>query len=358
MRYLRGGLIAAVAFAALAGQASAVVSQTDTGHRISYMARGAKAGAKGGGGTPGAVLFNHNGPVLPSEAPYLIFWTPGGHTINSASEGLLESYLGDVAHDSVAHSTNNVYSVLGQYGSPYSQVFSPATQAYADADPYPTPQGGCNVAAGMTACVTDASIQAEIAHLIDTGQVANPAWPVGASPPADAPIFLVVTPVDVNVCTSGGSCVNNSFCAYHDFFTHNNQNVVYASVPFSVFADGVTKGCQTDQYSIYESPAGSSGDEAYNVADDLSHELSESITDPLINAWYSNNGLEIGDLCEAYSRTASPQKGLSPLAYAPAFGNAKQGTLWDQVINGDEYYNQTEYSNQAGKCQTGLTPLS
>jgi hypothetical protein len=124
-----------------------------------------------------------------------------------------------------------------------------------------------------------------------------------------------------------------------------------------VFASG-PKGCQTDQYAIYETPVGSSGDQAYNVADDLSHEFSETITDPLLDAWFSRNGLEVADLCEAYAATANTNKGLSPLAYAPAFGDPSAGVLYDQVINGDRYYNQTEFSNSANGCQTGTTPLS
>ena len=127
-------------------------------------------------------------------------------------------------------------------------------------------------------------------------------------------------------------------------------------MPFSVFANN-PKGCQTDQYSIYETPVGSSGDQAYNIADDLSHELSETITDPLINAWYASNGLEVGDLCEAYAARVNISKGLSPLAYAPAFGTPSTGVLYDQVINGDQYYNQTEFSNSANKCLPGTTPL-
>jgi hypothetical protein len=342
----------ALSLAAFVPVASAYVTHTPNGHRISLLLRhSAIKKPTSGGSSSGAVLLSHGGPVLTSESPYLIFWTPSGHPIARSSQSLMDQYLTDVAADS-GRSTTNVYSVLGQYGSPYSQTFNSRTQAVVDTDPYPAGQKGCKLAAGMTACVTDASLQAEISHLIDTGTLPAPAAPGSGS----TPDFLMITPVDVNVCLSGGSCVSNSFCAYHDYFVHNSHDVLYASVPFSVFANN-PKGCQTDQYSIYETPVGSSGDQAYNVADDLSHELSETITDPLINAWYTSNGYEVGDLCEAYGPTADTQKGLSPLAYAPAFGDASTGTLYDQVINGHQYYNQTEYSNSAGGCLPGTTPL-
>jgi hypothetical protein len=336
----------------VASTAGAVVTHKPNGHPISVML---KAGAKGPTGTAtsksSGVLIPHGGPVLASEAPYLIFWTPAGHSISSASESLMDQYVGDVAAAS-GKSTTNVYSVLAQYGSPYSQTFGTKTQAVIDTNPYPTVQGSCPLATGMSACVTDASLQAEISSLIDSGKLPTPTAPGTGT----TPIFFVVTPVDVNVCISGNQCANNNFCAYHDFFTHSGNDVLYSSVPFAVFANN-PKGCQTDQYSIYETPVGSSGDEAYNVADDLSHELSETITDPLINAWFSGNGLEVGDLCEAYAAKTNTNRGLSPLAYSPAFGNPSAGVLYDQIINGDQYYNQTEFSNSANKCLAGTTPL-
>jgi hypothetical protein len=317
---------------------------------MSLMPRPGTRPATSSGGSTGGVLVSHGGAVLASEAPYVIFWAPPGHPIAASSQTLIDQYLGDVAAASGTDSTN-VYSVLAQYGSPYRQTFSAPAQAVVDQDSYPAKQSGCTVASGMTACVTDATLQAEIAKLIDAGKLPMPGVPGTRT----MPVFLVVTPVDVNVCISGGSCVNNSFCAYHGWFSHDGD-AVYASVPFSVFASG-PKGCQTDGNAMYETPVGPQGDQAYNVADDLSHEFSEIITDPLLNAWYSKNGLEVADLCEAYAPSANTNKGLSPLAYAPAFGNASTGFLYDQLINRDQYYNQTEFSNAAGKCMTGATPL-
>lgn len=316
------------------------------------LRHGSKGPSGGGSKTSGAVLVSHGGPVLTSEAPYLIYWT-GGHQISptgGASETLLNTYLADVAKASAANSTTNVYSVLAQYRSTYSQTFSASAQTLIDNHPFPGT--GCSLATGMTACVSDASLQSELAGLINTGALPTPSAPGTGT----TPIFFVVTPVDVNVCTSTTQCVNNSFCAYHSYFVNSSHDVLYASVPFSVFATSA-KGCQTDQYSTYNTPAGPNGDEAYNVADDLSHELSETVTDPLINAWYSHSGYEVGDLCEAYGATANPSKGLSPLAYAPAFTDSKTGGIYDQLINNDEYYNQTEYSNAAGKCLPGVTAL-
>ena len=65
---------------------------------------------------------------------------------------------------------------------------------------------------GAAPCVTDADLHAEITRLISADHLSR-----GTG--ANAPIYFVITPQDVNVCLSGGACSTNNFCAYHDFFT-------------------------------------------------------------------------------------------------------------------------------------------
>ena len=347
MRYLRMGMIAVTASLTLSSAAAATVMKTPSGHPVSVMLRGSKPPASGT--ASGGVLVPHGGPVLKGETPYLIFWTPGSHGISGANEGLMAQYLTDVAHDSNGVSDTNVYSVLGQYGSPYNQTFS-SSQVIVDTTPYPPAKNGCKLATGITACVSDAALQAEITNVISQHHL-----PLSAAGAATTPIFFMITPADTNVCLSSGACASNNFCAYHDYFNSGGNSILYASVPFAVFASS-TKGCQTDGKTGYNTPTGPSGLQAYNVADDLSHELSETITDPLISAWYTNGGLEVGDLCEAWGATVNTSKGYSPLSYGPAYSNSAGG-IYDQIINGDEYYNQTEFSNSTGQCETGLQAL-
>jgi hypothetical protein len=357
MRLLRGGLIALVASMVLAPAAGAFVSKTPSGHRIGVMLRPAVAQArlaatKGSRQTSTGVLQYHSGPVLHSETAYLIFWEPGGtHVISSSSQAVLTQYLADASKDSGA--ANNVYGVLAQYadttgsGALYQQA---APQIIDDTQAYPAQSSSCSLATGMTACVTDAQIQAEISRLIAAGNL-----PTGTG--ANAPIYFMVTPTDVNVCISGGQCANNTFCAYHDFFDSGSASVLYASVPFAVWANGSTKGCQDDGTTLYQTPTGKfHGDQGYQIGDNLSHELSETITDPLINAWFSSNGSEVGDLCEAFASVSNTRKDVSSLAYAPTLsGSASAGTLTDQLFEGDYYYTQTEWSNARNSCSATPT---
>src|SRR5947209_494268 len=141
-------LIVLVALTALlATSAQAFVTRTPAGHRISLMQRPGKRSVSSSPPATKGVLVSHGGAVLGSEAPYLVFWTPPGHPVAPGSQALMSQYLTDTARDSAAHSTTNVYSVLGQYGSPYNQSFR-AAQAVRDVDPYPANQNGSARATG------------------------------------------------------------------------------------------------------------------------------------------------------------------------------------------------------------------
>ena len=296
---------------------------------------------------PGAVDYN-GGQVLHSSSPWLIFWDPTGEIPQSSHE-VLTRYLTDVS-DASGTSTND-FSVLRQYtdGSGFAdnqQSFGPR-QVIDDRDPYPA--AGCPQVTGYSTCLTDDQIVNEIAGLVTTRGL-----PEGTGD--RAPIYVMVTPQDVNTCfdDAGQYCGSNYYCSYHSYFTFTESgvNVLYDVVPFSVFELNPVKGCQSDGTPNYQTPF-AEGDHAYSVADDLTHELSETITDPLFDAWYSDtSGNEVADNCEDYGPN-DPLNGTSLDAYAPVLGGAEAaGSLYDQVINGDRYYNQTDWSNGDYGCRT------
>ena len=62
-----------------------------------------------------------------------------------------------------------------------------------------------------------------------------------------------------------------------------------------------------------------------------SHEIMESITDPdTVTGWYDRFGFENGDQC----------------AYVYGTPQGTAGSFYNQVINGDHYLTQEEFSNQ------------
>ncbi len=78
------------------------------------------------------------------------------------------------------------------------------------------------------------------------------------------------------------------------------------------------------------------------IAGGLSHEHAESVTDPEINAWLNTRtGAEVGDLCRTFDETTE---------YGSPLGTAPDGARYNQLIDGDRYWYQQEWSNEIDGC--------
>jgi PKD repeat protein len=302
------------------------------------------------------------GPVLHTSDPYLVFWDPDGQ-IPTNSQDVIERYLTDVAADT--GEADDVYGVERQYydSSGFAaqhQSFSVANQVVTDTATFPTGfPSDCPQVSGYTSCVTDHQIENQITNLIE-----NDGYPSGTGP--GAPIYFVITPATTDVCDGGASdCANNSFCGYHGNFTVGGQQVVYAVVPFGSLGPSAEDilSCQGSNLTYPQEP---NGDPADEIVDDLSHENSESTTDPVVDTgWEDTNSTftagsenEIADNCQGYGATPDPAAGESPNVYFPILGDTSPaansvtyGTAYDQVINGDHYFTQTEWSNGDQTCE-------
>ena len=121
----------------------------------------------------------------------------------------------------------------------------------------------------------------------------------------------------VQQCSNdAGGCyaVNGGYCAYHD-------NVTFGDIGHTIFSfEGyqAINGCEV-------SGSDPNGVVVDSTASTLSHEETEAITDPDLNAWWnSNTGEEIGDLCA--------------------------GSDGRVTLNGHAYNIQREYSNKYHGC--------
>ena len=345
------------AVAMLAPSAGAVVVQVGPHQRAGVMpARGVNpASIRGSYAKPGAAkkfaangnLDYNGGIVLHGEAPYLIFWDPNNQ-IAAADKALYERFFADSAHDSGL--ATNVYSVDRQFTDStgfanYSQTWDPS-HAITDTQAYPT-TGQCTESSfsGETACLFDAQIQAEVARVI-----AADSLPSGET--GQAPIYFVVTPPTVNSCFSDGTtCADNFFCAYHSGFTNGSSQVLYADMATILDAND-PKGCQFDNNSAVQEPNGRPIADVNIKA--MSHEFNETITDPNGDAWWNSttSGNEDGDNCNFYGSTVDPNNSSNPNAFTPTLGgSASLGTLFNQVMNGNPYYTQSEWSNGNVNCE-------
>jgi hypothetical protein len=280
-------------------------------------------------------LDYQGGSVLHSSNAYVIFWDPA-HAISSTTHDLIIRYFQDSAHDSGL--ATNVFAVNRQFNdstgsADYSQAFG---GSFSDATGYPA--NGCSVTnVTHPTCLSDSQLVNEI-H----SAAVSHGWPTGL-----APIYFIITPPSVVTCEPDGvTCSNNIFCAYHSAFLDNGGNeYLYANIPMTLM-DGAAdeKGCQADTSSPspVQEPNGDIGDVVLKYT---SHEHNETITDPDGGGWYNTNtGAEDGDQCNSISDNAN--------AFLPTLGGSSgSGTLYNQVMNGNHYYLQSEWSNGDINCR-------
>lgn len=331
------------ALAVLPASAAAVVTSTAASGRVSYlpMDEGGGAMLQGLRGTAGLTVPTgspplewHGGPVMPSHEAFAIFWAPAGYSFPSGyTEGITE-YLENVAADSGL--STNVYSVSAQYkGSnghaSYEDSFGGSV---ADTHAYPT-TSTCPAYEGFngaeyTACLSDAKLEAEVQTVrVEQG------WPSGLEAE-----YYVVLPPHVGSCfgtTIASGCFDKEFCAYHSY-SSSPATAIYANISYS--PEDPT-GCGVGEY-----PNGTSNGKIDDSLSSLSHEANESITDPLLNAFYDKKGFENGDEC----RNSSDD-------YGPALGGTS-GKLFNESINGAHYYLQQEWSNDINNCAQRVSPAT
>lgn len=289
------------------------------------------ANTPSGGGPPVGALTYHGGPVMTTAVTYAIFWTPptlqngAGSGLSSTYENIVTSFLSLYPGHSIANNNTQYYDVTGGpfffHFTNYITNTGSLGGSYVDTTPYPASACSDSVTPGN--CLTDAQIQAEVSKVM-----AAQGWTGGLNH-----IFFVYTGSGEGSC-SGSSCAYTDYCAYHGHFTSGSTPVLYGNMPYA--AAGY---CQAGT-----SPNGApDGDAAASIT---SHELTEAMTDPELNAWYSSNGSEIGDLCAWNYGTNSWAGGLAnefwPVSLSPfiIFGRRPA----------DSFELQMEYDNHTASC--------
>lgn len=147
-------------------------------------------------------------------------------------------------------------------------------------------------------------------------------------------VYNLFIPPGTDICSNGANtrCFSPdhpatfAFCAFHSAVLFSDIGIVV----FTVEPETGVRGCASQQ----PSPNGIVAD---SVDSTLSHELFETITDPLLNAWFVRNdldlrGAEIGDVCQ-------PSGNAQAQFLVPTF-----------FVNGHPYAIQLEYSNAGHGC--------
>ncbi|HTR72575.1 MAG TPA: IPT/TIG domain-containing protein [Solirubrobacteraceae bacterium] len=342
----RAGLVAALsAIAALAlgcGDAGAVIVHLP-GKTLGYQPLSGAAPTpikplldgkppSSGNSKSGKPLLYNGGPVMTSNTNYALYWDPSGAPAYPAGyEQGIDRYFEDLAHDSGGN--QNTDSVLVQYydeAGEHANYDSHFGGALIDTDPYPA--NGCSAA---PICLTDQQLRTEIKKYVEANGL-----PAGL-----AHEYFLLTPPGVESCfeAAGHSCSagasHAAYCAYHGYISASVGVLIYANDPY---VDGIE--CDVGE----EHPNGNPSDAT--IGGGLSHEHSESVTDPELNAWYDAKEEEIGDKCRTFNEATE---------YGEALGIAPDGAKYNQAIDGDLYYYQQEWSNEAGGCEqrSALLPI-
>ena len=326
---LASSLLALGALALGASPASAVIVQLEGGGAVSYqpLDTGSSLSALSVRPLASANLLYFGGPVMTSNTNYTLYWSPSGSSAYPAGyRAGVDRYLEDLAHDSGGF--QNVDSVATQYTNSEGEAVaydSHFAGAILDTDPYPP--NGCKKA---PICLTDAQLQAEIDSYVTAHGL-----------PKDLQHeYFLLTPPGVEDCfsSSGGECSAASksptYCAYHGSFASGKGTIVYSNDPYVTGVEGCDDG---------EHPNEGPADGALEGG--LSHEHNESITDPELNAWYGPEGYENGDKCRTF---------VAASEFGTPLGTAPDGSRYNQLIDGREYWYQQEWSNEGSTCKQRL----
>lgn len=254
---------------------------------------------------PGDVSYL-GGPTLQYAESHAVYVNPGGACTIASCWGDPERFLDDAGESEFIH-------VLDQYvGLTARNRYTVGQRAVLN-DALPENQLSESDLIGILHGVvakTGANGYGHIYHLF---------LPPGVDTCFDAP--------NNNVCYSPDNLANFFFCAYHNSVTYPDLgHVVFTVEPWQ----GAGSGCE-------DSPIGApNGQLADSTNDTLSHELSETISDPDGDAWgnvvnLSLRGNEIGDEC----------------LFIGSDGYLAEPTF---RMDGHLYRVQSEYSNRAHAC--------
>jgi len=351
------------AHAAVGGGRCAPTASAATIKRVDHIAI-ATVNQGGGGCAVGATTLTSNEPpYISGSIPPLvhhtggkvmatgtsslvitpIYWVPTGssYSFDTSYKNLIQQYLTDVGHDSGKRT--NIYSTLTQYSGSNGRTHYniAAGTAITDTSALPTstsPSVKCTFntgsiyadGTGYSACLTDTQLRAEVAHVLSTHSLSSDL----------THIYALFLPKGVESCFYPDNvptgrqqaCTINStpsaaYCAYHSAAGSTN-NSIYASMPFPIYQSATGRSCAVGGSSAPQSPNNQT--DADVVLSTLSHEVSESMSDPHLDSWYAVDGNENGDLCS--------------YIYGNVSGTA--GHFYNQTINGHHYLTQEEFSNK------------
>ncbi len=223
-------------------------------------------------------LAYHDGPVAHSMTGVVVDWGPNINPVytdgTSGDPGLIK-YL-----SASSGSTGDIGGVLAQY---MDNTGHNAANSVSYGQQY-------QITPSVTSTtIYDSQIQTELVNQIQAGKLPRPTGDGLQT------MYLVLFPSGDTECIDSSTCSGSVFCAYHSDTTlpGGTTNLLYAVLPDDT-SGPMSQGC---------------GNASTPFADEtsyLSHEWSETITDPTGQSWYDSSGNEIGDKCNQLMGSNGP----------------------------------------------------
>ena len=193
-------------------------------------------------------MTNHGGAVMPGSTTYALYW-------GNLSMFPVDLQAGLTAFLS-AYGGSGYSNILTQYmGGATSTASSFGIDAYDTSSPP-------SVAPSVSTIVN------EVCREIN----------VGALPLKANGVYFAIT---------SNFPTNANYCAWHSYGTCNGVTIPVVYLPNAAGVGGCEVAASVNSYNIWTQTM-------VNIA---AHEISESLSDPDLNAWYDSSGQEVGDKC-------------------------------------------------------------
>ncbi|HEV3250981.1 MAG TPA: hypothetical protein VGZ71_08515 [Puia sp.] len=214
----------------------------------------------------------HGGLVVVNPQVYTIFLGDWVSTQNQDRANRLNQFIIDLMK-------STYMNILSQYGSGSTGSFIQSV-----------------FIANSNLTLKDAGIRAILQDAINNNRIPEPKNPSNVNI-----IFLDnatgIKDTDIIICEPA----NDNAFGYHNFFTTSAGNSCYYAVVPGLIDDCLRKSCGSD--STCSLQLGHSQEQRQTQV--TSHEFSEMISDPQLNAWFDPNDGENGDICNGQTGTIS-----------------------------------------------------
>jgi Phosphate-induced protein 1 conserved region len=223
-------------------------------------------------------IFYHGGQLMLGTPNVYYIWY--GNWTNDTATTLLPAFAGGLSASPYFQINSTYYDAANVSVSGFATFASQATDNYS--------QG---------TALTDAAVQMVVQNAISGG----------ALPLDSNGVYFVLTSPDVN--ETSGFCTQ--YCAWHNHATINGANIKFGFVGNPARCP---TACSGQQGATPNNNLGADG-----MANLIAHELSESVTDPNLDAWFDRRGYENADKCAwTFGTTKTASNGSK---YNVTFGN-------------------------------------